>query len=68
MFKANVGALDRVIRILLGIALILVWWFAASVWGWVALVVGLVLVATGLISSCPLYSILGISTCPVRKG
>ena len=62
--KRNVGPLDRIIRITLGIILI-----AAALtgslgwWGWI----GIVPLATGLMSSCLLYSLLGINTCPVGK-
>ncbi len=68
MFKTNVGGIDRVIRILLGIAL-LAWWFFAPGMGlrWVPLVLGLVALGTGLMSTCPLYSLLGINTCPLKK-
>jgi len=33
-----------------------------------ALVVGLVALVTGLVSFCPLYAVLGINTCPMKKG
>jgi hypothetical protein len=62
--KRNVGTIDRIIRIVLGIALIAgalmgyIGW-----WGWI----GVVPLATGLMSSCLLYSLLGINTCPVDK-
>ena len=62
--KFNVGGIDRILRILVGLAFI-----AASAlgyigwWGWI----GVVPLATGLMSSCLLYSLLGINTCPVDK-
>lgn len=62
----NEGTLDRAIRVVLGIALIsLVFVGPQSYWG----LVGLVPLATGLIGFCPLYRIVGISTCrvPERK-
>jgi hypothetical protein len=67
MFKKNEGALDRALRILLGLAL-LAGFFAMpeATYRW-ALLIGVVPLATGLIGSCPLYSILGISTCPLKK-
>ncbi|PID66486.1 MAG: hypothetical protein CR975_02760 [Gammaproteobacteria bacterium] len=59
MFKKNVGTIDRVLRVIIGIALIAL---AATgkigVWGWI----GVVPLATGLISSCLLYTLLGINT------
>jgi hypothetical protein len=68
MFKTNVGNIDRILRIVLGIALI-AWWYFAPGMGlrWLPLVLGIVALATGLMSTCPLYSILGISTCPLKK-
>lgn len=63
MFKTNVGGLDRAARLCAGLVLL---GLAASgvigAWGWL----GLVPLATGLMGSCPLYSVLGVSTCPAR--
>ena len=67
MFKTNVGGADRIIRIVVGLALI-VWFFVDQGTGaahWLKLI-GIVPLVTGLFSTCPLYSILGFSTCPVR--
>lgn len=61
MFKTNVGALDRTLRIVLGLVLIaLVFVGPKTAWGWV----GLVPLLTGLMRTCPLYSLIGISSCP----
>jgi hypothetical protein len=58
----NEGTLDRVVRVVLGIALIsLVFAGPRSSWG----LVGLVPLATGLLGFCPLYRVLGVSTCRV---
>lgn len=62
--KCNVGTLDRIIRITLGLVLLsLVFVGPQTPWGWL----GLILLATGLLSWCPLYRLLGISSCPVEK-
>lgn len=61
--KVNEGSLDRAIRVVAGLALIAWALFGGPVWAWI----GLVLLATGAIGMCPLYSILGINTCPVKK-
>ena len=62
--KSNVGGIDRALRILLGLALIVL---AATgtigVWGWI----GLVFLATGLFRFCPIYRLLGLNTCPLRR-
>ncbi len=62
--KANVGGIDRILRIVLGAVLIL--WAAVlggPVWAWI----GVVPLATGLIKFCPLYPLLGLSTCPAES-
>lgn len=62
--KVNVGGADRILRIVVGLALILL---ALSgqigAWGWI----GVVPLATGLFRMCPLYSMLGMNTCPVAQ-
>ena len=64
--KSNVGSLDRVLRIVVGLAVLSLFFFLEGAAKWVGLV-GLVPLGTGLIGSCPLYSILGLSTCPAAK-
>jgi cadmium resistance protein CadD (predicted permease) len=59
----NEGTLDRVLRIALGIALLaLVWVGPRSMLG----LLGLIPLATGVFGFCPLYSLLGVSTCRRR--
>ncbi|MFN3910929.1 DUF2892 domain-containing protein [Hyphomonas sp.] len=65
MFKTNEGTIDRALRVIAGLVLIsLVFVGPKVIWGWV----GLVPLLTGLIGSCPVYSLLGINTCPMKKG
>ena len=55
----NVGGIDKVVRIVVGLALIsLVFVGPKTPWGWI----GLLPLATALINFCPLYPLLGIST------
>ena len=62
MFKSNVGGIDRIVRIVAGIVLIaLTLMGVIGVWGWI----GIVPLATGLLSTCPVYSLLGFNTCPM---
>ena len=62
MFKSNVGGIDRVLRILVGLVLLgLSFAGVVGAWGWI----GIVPLATGLLKTCPLYSILGFNTCPM---
>ena len=68
MFKTNVGGFDRILRIVLGLALIVLFFLDADAsWRW-AYLIGVVVLATGVFSTCPLYSALGFSTCPVKRG
>jgi Inner membrane protein YgaP-like, transmembrane domain len=59
--KTNVGGIDRILRIVAGLVLIaLTLMGVIGVWGWI----GVVLLATGLLRTCPVYSLLGVNTCP----
>lgn len=60
----NEGPTDRILRIGLGLGLIsLAFLGPKTPWGWV----GLVPLFTGLIGSCPLYTLLGFSSCPLTR-
>lgn len=62
--KANVGGIDRALRIIAGLALIgLTLAGQIGMWGWL----GVVPLATGLFRFCPFYPVLGLSTCPQQK-
>lgn len=64
MFKTNVGGIDRALRIIVGLALIgLTLAGTIGAWGWI----GIVPVITGTLKTCPLYSLVGISTCPMKR-
>lgn len=69
--KINVGTPDRFARIVIGAVLILLPFFsglalfANPVWLWASVAVGAVLILTAIVRFCPLYAILGISTCKV---
>jgi hypothetical protein len=58
--KLNVGGIDRILRIVVGLALV-VWaaFMGGPVWAWI----GIVPLATGAIGFCPIYPIIGMSTC-----
>ncbi|EMO52408.1 YgaP family membrane protein [Leptospira noguchii] len=65
--KVNEGSIDRILRIIVGIGLIgFGYWFQGSV-GIGMMVVGLIPLGTGLVGWCPMYSILGFNTCPLKK-
>jgi hypothetical protein len=62
--KANVGTIDRVLRVVGGLVLI---GLAASgtvgLWGYI----GVVPLLTGLFRFCPVYPLIGLNTCPMEK-
>ena len=62
--KPNMGTLDRIIRAIVGIALIALWSFdlLQGVPAIIVLAVGVVLLLTALLRWCPPYSLLGINT------
>lgn len=63
--ERNEGAIDRVLRIIVGLAVIsLVFVGPQTAWGWL----GVVPLATGLIGWCPAYALLGIRTCKMSAG
>ena len=64
---ANVGGIDRTRRIVVGIVLIALFFLLEGPARYLGLV-GLVALGTGLLSFCPLYAVLGINTCPMKKG
>ena len=60
MLKKNIGSVDRVLRIVVGLALIALAVLNEGMnWGWI----GVVPLATAVFSSCPAYSLLGLNTC-----
>ena len=61
--KSNVGGLDRILRIVIGLALIaLTLTGTIGLWGWI----GVVPLATAALGFCPLYRVLGLNTCPLK--
>lgn len=63
----NVGSLDRIIRIVIGLALLAGFFLDSTArYRWLYLL-GVLPLATGLFGVCGLYSLLGINTCPLRR-
>lgn len=62
--KINVGGIDKVLRIAVGVVLIAVAALGMAPW-WIG-VIGVVPLATGLLGWCPAYSLFGMSTCPAK--
>ena len=64
MLATNEGRIDRLLRILVGLAVIaLVFVGPKTNWGWL----GLIPLVTGLVGFCPLYRLLGLNTCPTSR-
>lgn len=62
--KLNVGGIDRILRIIAGLALIaLAATGTVGVWGYI----GVVPLLTGIFKFCPAYAIFGLSTCPLHS-
>jgi hypothetical protein len=61
---ANVGGIDRVLRIVAGLVLIaLAATSVVSMWGYI---VGGIVLATGVFRFCGAYTLLGVNTCPLK--
>jgi hypothetical protein len=61
--KLNVGGLDRILRIIVGLALIAIVFVGPQTpWGWI----GVVPLLTGLFRFCPAYTLFGLNTCPMK--
>lgn len=64
MLKENVGTIDRIIRVVVGLAIIsLVYVGPKTPFGWL----GIIPLLTAAIGSCPLYSVFGWSTCATKQ-
>ena len=61
--KKNVGTIDRVIRVLLGLLIIGVGLLYQSWWG----LIGIVPLTTAAVGWCPPYALLGFNTCSVKE-
>lgn len=61
--NCNVGGIDRVVRIVVGVALVAYALMTDTAWAWI----GVVPLATGLIGWCPVYLPLGMSTCKTKE-
>ncbi len=64
IFPRNEHSIERVLRVVVGLALLLLVVVGPKTpWG----LLGLVPLVTGLVGSCPAYTLLGISTCPIKS-
>lgn len=64
LLPQNEHSTERALRIAIGLAaLMLVFLGPQTAWGWL----GLIPLATGLLGTCPIYTLLGVSTCPAKN-
>lgn len=64
LLKTNEHPVERVVRVALGVTLVALAAIGSiGLWGYI----GVVPILTGLVGSCPIYALAGISTCPIRK-
>jgi len=62
--QMNVGTIDRAVRVVIGLGLVTAAYAGAlGPWAWI----GIVPLATGVIGTCPLYSLLGVDTCHLGR-
>ncbi|HLO98652.1 MAG TPA: DUF2892 domain-containing protein [Fimbriimonas sp.] len=64
--KQNVGSTDKIIRIVLAIGFFWLFFLLSGPMMWLGLI-GIVPLATALFGTCPIYTLLGMNTCPVKK-
>jgi len=64
MLSRNVGSADRIIRLVLGVALLALFLIDSPI-RWVG-IAGIILIATSGLSFCPIYFALGMRTCPAE--
>ncbi len=64
--KTNVGSADKIVRIVVGIGLLSLFFILEGNMRFLGLI-GIVPIATALMGWCPLYSVLGLSTCPLTE-
>lgn len=67
IMNANVGGMDRILRIVVGVALLSLFFILEGNARYVGLL-GIVAIATGVFRFCPAYSLLGVNTCSMKKG
>jgi hypothetical protein len=62
--EKNVGKPDQIIRILLGIILLIVYGmgYVGSPWSYLLVIIAIIALLTGIIGTCPLYSVIGFNT------
>lgn len=67
--KKNMGSADKIIRLIIAAVIVFLYYNGtiSGTLGIVLLVFAIIFLLTSLISFCPLYSLIGLNTCPVKK-
>lgn len=67
--KKNMGSTDKVVRILIAVVIAILYWqgIIAGSLAYVLLSLAAIFVLTSLVSFCPLYTLVGLNTCKVKK-
>ena len=67
--KVNMGSIDKGVRIVIAIIVAVLFWqgIIEGTMAYILLALSLIFVVTSLVSFCPLYTLLGISTCKIKK-
>lgn len=67
--KKNMGSADRIIRVLIAAVFAYLYFggVVTGTWGLVLLIAGIVFVLTSLVGFCPLYTLVGMNTCPRKS-
>ena len=67
--KPNVGNIDKIIRIVLALVFAALYFTGTvtGITGYILLALGGIFVLTSLVSFCPIYALVGLNTCPVKK-
>lgn len=64
--KQNIGTVDKVIRLILGIVLMSLYFLLDGGLKYIS-ILGIILILTAFINYCPLYTLFGINTCSTKK-
>ena len=64
--KTNVGSVDKIVRVVVGIGLLSLFFILEGSMKFLGLI-GIVPIATALMGWCPLYSVIGVNTCPLTQ-
>ncbi|MHB1299789.1 MAG: YgaP family membrane protein [Burkholderiales bacterium] len=64
--KTNVGSVDKIVRVVVGIGLLSLFFILEGNMRFLGLI-GIVPIATALMGWCPLYSVIGVNTCPLTE-